>query len=403
MLAFVGVSMVALLGAVALVLDTGLGQRQRRIAQTSADAGAIGGAQEIIRNRQDLADAGALAEAVRNGFDASEVTVFYPPATGLFIGNPAFVEVVIARNVPTLMAHLFNRSSWDVRARAVAGVSTTSFNCIYTLNPTGVSLQLDGSIVANCGVSVNGTLDAKAGSNLDATSISAAIVDARNADIDPPASSGAAASPNPLAAFDTVIANYIAPRVPLAQTCDYATKVVVSADLTLNPGTYCGGISVNTGSHKLTLNPGVYIIAGGGFTVQTSGRVDGAGVTIINTNGPVNNPALYEPFYFGNGSKCNLTSPPSGELFEGMLLIQDPEAGETGTTYVNTFACADDTPLGGTIYLPTQTAFFQGSNNSTQINGSIISYIVEVAPGTALTMNQPVTSNSVIKRISLVE
>jgi hypothetical protein len=150
------------------------------------------------------------------------------------------------------------------------------------------------------------------------------------------------------------------------------------------------------------MTPGVYIIAGGGLRVETSGRIGGTGVTIINTNGPVNNPNTYVPFYFGNGSKCGITAPTSGK-FEGMLLIQDPAAGLTGTSYVNTFACADDTPMGGSIYLPTQTAYFQGSNSFTQINGALIAYQVEVASGTSLTMNMPVTSNSVVKRISLVE
>jgi len=42
MLALVGVTIVALLGSMALVLDVGAGQRQRRVAQTAADAGAVG-------------------------------------------------------------------------------------------------------------------------------------------------------------------------------------------------------------------------------------------------------------------------------------------------------------------------------------------------------------------------
>src|SRR5687768_13225806 len=82
MLAFIGVTLVALLGSIALVLDVGSGHRQRRIAQTAADAGAVGGAAEIIRGRFDLVSAAALEEAVRNGFAAADVTVHYPPATG---------------------------------------------------------------------------------------------------------------------------------------------------------------------------------------------------------------------------------------------------------------------------------------------------------------------------------
>jgi hypothetical protein len=405
MLAFVGVSMVALLGAVALVLDAGLGSRQRRIAQTSADAGALAAAHEIARSRQDLVDTAARAETARNGFISSEVTVHYPPASGLFAGNPNFAEVLIQRNVQTLLGGLFDRSSWDVRARAVAGVSTTSLNCIYSLDPSGVSLQLNSgaSITANCGINANGTLDLDPGADLTASSISTGVANTHpSADISPAPGTGAPASPNPLAHLDTVITNYVTARVPALGTCTQSTQLVVSGDMTIGPGTYCGGIRVSSGSFTLTMTPGTYIMAGGGLRVETSGRIAGTGVTIINTNGPVNNPATYAPFYFGNGSKCNITAPTSGQ-FEGLLLVQDPTAGVSGTTYVNTFACADDTPLGGSIYLPTQTAYFQGSNNFTQINGAVIASNVEVASGTSLVMNMPVNSNSVVKRVSLVE
>jgi len=86
-----------------------------------------------------------------------------------------------------------------------------------------------------------------------------------------------------------------------------------------------------------------------------------------------------------------------------MLLIQDPTAGVTGTTYTNEFGCANDFPMVGTIYLPTQIASFQGSNSDTQINGSLIAYSVNVGSGTTLTLNQPVNSISAVKRVSLVE
>ena len=49
MLVFVAVAGVVLMGFLAMTLDIGAGARQRRIAQTAADAGAIGGGQEILR------------------------------------------------------------------------------------------------------------------------------------------------------------------------------------------------------------------------------------------------------------------------------------------------------------------------------------------------------------------
>src|SRR5687767_10536496 len=49
MLVFIAVAGIVLMGFLAMTLDIGAGSRQRRIAQTAADAGAIGGGQEIYR------------------------------------------------------------------------------------------------------------------------------------------------------------------------------------------------------------------------------------------------------------------------------------------------------------------------------------------------------------------
>src|SRR5688572_28842586 len=104
MLALVGVTIVALLGSMALVIDAGAGQRHRRVAQTAADAGAVGGAAEIYRAHYNLVHAAALEEAVRNGFAAGEVAVNFPPATGPHTGDSAFVEVVITKSIPTFFS-----------------------------------------------------------------------------------------------------------------------------------------------------------------------------------------------------------------------------------------------------------------------------------------------------------
>jgi hypothetical protein len=390
------------------VLDSGLGYRQRRIAQTAADAGALGGAHEIMRERYDLVTGSATEEIVRNGFLATEVvTIVRPPATGNFAGNDQFVEVIIGRNVPTLLAQLFNQPSWNIMARAVAGVSTTSFNCLYTLNPSGITLAISpgAEVTANCGAALNGSLQVDNGADLTATGIAVtgSVIEGNSADISPAAVSGAVAPLNPLAGLDTTIANYVTAQVPPTGNCiPSATQLVVTSDMTIGPGTYCGGIRIATGGTTLTMTSGTYVLAGGGLELATSAVIQGTGVTIINTNGPNNNATEYQPFIFGSGTKCNLQAPTTGQ-FANLLLIQDPTAGVTGTTYTHQFGCANDFPMVGTIYLPTQIASFQGSNSDTQINGSLIAYGVNVGSGTTLTLNQPVNSISAVKRVSLVE
>ena len=173
--------------------------------------------------------------------------------------------------------------------------------------------------------------------------------------------------------------------MPTVGPCTFAAKVVVTGTQTLNPGVYCGGISVTLAANKAILNPGTYIIAGGGLTVTNSAQIQGYGVTIILTNGQGSTPVPYAPYDFGNGCKSDLRAPASG-AFAGILFMQDPAV--TGN-YTNTFACSNDFPLVGTIYLPTQKAYFGGSNSDSQVDGSVVAKTIEVKAGTELKVNQP--------------
>jgi hypothetical protein len=79
---------------------------------------------------------------------------------------------------------------------------------------------------------------------------------------------------------------------------------------------------------------------------------------------------------------------------------QDPAA---PADLVNVFACSSDSPpeLTGTLYFPTQTFFFNGSNTTTQITGSIIAKNVVVSG--KIQVNNETTSNTALQRFSLVE
>src|SRR4051812_41868661 len=83
MLLFIAISMVGLLGLVAIATDIGSGNRQRRIAQTAADAGAIGGGRQIERHLDSASViANVYTSALKNGYPAANVFPYYPPQTG---------------------------------------------------------------------------------------------------------------------------------------------------------------------------------------------------------------------------------------------------------------------------------------------------------------------------------
>jgi len=389
----VAVSLVGLLGFLMLAIDVGSLHRERRISQTASDAGALGGASEIWRDRSDLVVGSAQTEATRNGFTTGGndvVTVSYPPVTGPRTGNSQYVEVVVQRSVPAIFAGIFGVNWTTVSTRSVAGVGAASNNCVFALDPTATkAFTVEGTLAATCGVVVNsnssGAAYVKPGANLEASSIAITGGISGAGDVDPAPRTGAPPAYNPLEQLAV-------PEVP--NTCDY-NNLDVSGTMTLNPGAYCGGITVRLAGNTAILNPGTYFMRGGGLTVENSGWIIGSGVTIVNTSGPV----AFKPFTFGNGCKAELSAPSSGPL-AGILLFQDPDAGSPSD--VNTIACSNNVPFTGTLYFPTQKFYSAGSNSGTSVSGNVIARVIEVKSGTKLTIT-PTTGSTPIKRLSLVE
>src|SRR5690606_17810195 len=114
-------------GMLGLVLDGGRVYLEKRRAQAAADAGAAGAVQEMRRGLRDHAlnirpaavnDTGLMDYTDTN----STITVNNPPASGDSAGNSDFVEVIVAKTVPTTFMRIFGPSLSTVRARAVAGL-----------------------------------------------------------------------------------------------------------------------------------------------------------------------------------------------------------------------------------------------------------------------------------------
>ena len=136
--------------------------RKRRV-QSAADAGAIAGAQELLRGNTSSVTAAAKKDTSLNRYtDGSGdvvVTVNNPPASGARVGNSKFVEVIVSRPRPTWFMRAMGISSANVRARAVAGLADST-GCAYALNRdtsnsnNGIFVNGTTSSAFDCGVSV---------------------------------------------------------------------------------------------------------------------------------------------------------------------------------------------------------------------------------------------------------
>ena len=129
--------------------------------------------------------------------------------------------------------------------------------------------------------------------------------------------------------------------VPTAPTTQFAaTSIAGSSVVTLQPGTYNGGIQISGNAH-VTMAPGIYYLNGGGFSVTGNAVVTGTGVFIYNAAQSANDTITIS----GNAS-VNLSAQTSG-IYKGVVLFQARTA--TAQIYISGNAALVVT---GTLYAP---------------------------------------------------
>jgi hypothetical protein len=134
----VAVLLVALIGMLALVLDGGLLQDDRRGAQAAADAAALAAATELFKNYtlitpttnpplwdpSGAAESAAQNSATTNGFPnnntTSTVDVHIPPTSGPFAGQKGCAEVIVTFYQKRYFSTIWGSTQIPVKARAVA-------------------------------------------------------------------------------------------------------------------------------------------------------------------------------------------------------------------------------------------------------------------------------------------
>jgi len=108
--------------------------------------------------------------------------------------------------------------------------------------------------------------------------------------------------------------------------------------VTLSPGSYYGGITIqsnSTGSPNVTFAPGTYYMGGGGLSVTGQCSLSGTGVTFYNTSDTSCVGVASGPISIGPNSSdsvsCSFSAPTSG-AFQGILFLQDPSIGYSGSS-----------------------------------------------------------------------
>jgi hypothetical protein len=352
----VAVSMIAILGFVALSLDGGMMLDKRRQTQVAADAAALAACDDLYSrwytnstsgldnsisvtigginptSVTGTAKAAAKAAAAANGFadgvGGCVVTVNIPPLSGDHVGQAGHVEVYISISQARGFSKVFGTTAAvPIGSRAVArGKRTSIKQAILVLDPLGSSafnaggngaVSVTGSPIQVNSTSASGMIDnggGSSGSISDTAGFSLGGIPGwtttGGATITGPITSNAPPIPDPLAKLP-------APDTS-TMTVQSTKKINFSSanPLTLNPGIYQGGITVS-GKGDLFLNPGIYVMQGGGFSVTGQGNITGAGVMIYN------DPQSSSDKISFAGSGILTLSPPTSGTYQGITLFQN--------------------------------------------------------------------------------
>ncbi len=260
--------------------------------------------------------------------------------------------------------------------------------CAVSLNANAKgAITLTGSTSikgTNCGVQVNS--NASGAVNVSG---STKITSTKNCFVGTVSKSGSASvSPAPLASCGAQadpFANYAKPAVGACTQTNLS--IAAASKATLNPGVYCGGITVD-GSAQVTLNPGIYIIKNGDLSIAGAGQVKGTGVSFFMTGAGAGLTLA------GSGS-LNITAPTSGTM-AGFAIFLDPS--NTGGTPLGATTLSGSATLTatGVVYLPRQQFNVAGSaHNAATSFFAVVADTFNISGSPTITLTIPTGSSAV--------
>ena len=381
-LALTAILFAVLMGVMALALDVAQFLYAKRQLQTAADAAALAGAIELSYCG-GVADCTAMQNAVQsamseNGYGSLSFGTQCATLSGKGVkvvlnngpcalgaadpnqGNANYVEVTASESKAALFAGVIGFPAVTIAARAEASLDSSP-DCAYILNPNAPdALLLNGNanLSATCGIIVDSDASQAAvfNGNVSVTAtgldVVGGVLNNGNNSLSPSPTTGVSALSNPLANL----------QLPAPGSCTYTNEVVNgNSDVTLNPGTYCGGLILNGGNYTVTFNPGTYAMTGN-MIVNGGASLVGNGVTFSFSSGSLT---------MNGNSHVDLEAPTSG-TYAGMLYLQSST--DSSTVILN-----GDTSSAwqGTFYAPDAQLTLNGGNKSAAYTLMVVNTLVE--------------------------
>jgi hypothetical protein len=349
------------------------------------------------------------ADAARNGFtngsNNTTVAINNPPLYGAHTGaanTNLYVEAIVKRQVPNLFMAILGQNTTWVGARSTAAVGGNGVSgCIYALDPTAskaLSLAGSNTVTFNCSAysesNASNAYYSEGSVTLDLSHTSKVgvvggyqmqqgtyMIDDSNNNSEVPSVVPSPGDP---------LASIVAPTsgTIISTTPTYHDMNSKPPNNTMNPGVYCGGLTIgNTNGTTFTMAAGTYIMAGGGFNVQSLGIVNAtAGVTIYNTSSSgyaCSQTYSFAPVNITGQAQLTLNAPTTGSL-AGIAMFQDRSITSSSTNQING---QSSTVINGALYFKNSPLLWSGSNIST-------GYMILVADTITINGNSGLTVNN---------
>lgn len=337
---------------------------------TMATGGAIDlmNAQSIRSRLQEAVDAGAMTGARKMSNPASETSAVESEARSFALTNAGQMDVQGLQmdaaadrgnstirvsgqaRVPTIFLGLIGISHMPIEVTASARVGRGSGSpvCIHALSMTAdkAYLQSGGS-----------TTDAPSCTTWTNSSSSKAVILSGNSKINA-ARNCVVGGVGQGQSFITAPVEVCAPRAnPFASVeistpaqCTF-TNFKASGTVSLQPGVYCGGLTLS-GGPKVSAAPGIYVIRNGTFTMSGGGSFRGDGVTfVLEGSAQIN---------LSGGGSYWLRAPETGQT-AGFVFFQNPDASPGAKAHMSGSGALY---YEGIIYFPTQNIIVSGGGST---------------------------------------
>lgn len=365
-LPIVAAVVIAMVSGAALSVDLARAYALRQQLQLTADAAALAAAVNLPDMAAARTAAYRYAERNMPGYadvitdDGIEFGRWNPDSREIE-GDERVPSAVLVKTsltaakgnaIETFFAGLLSQGELDVAASAVAGKRSPM--CILALEPEqrdALGMDFVAKIEAlNCTVQVNSrhrfAFRMLAGSQFTANGlcVTGGAYTGFLIKLSPEPTLGCPPQLDPLADI----------AAPDVTGCDYHNMSLLNHTGKLQPGIYCGGLTIR-GRSNVELAEGLYVIKDGSLAIGDTSSVSGDAITFFLTGEAAR-------IHFEDKSELTLTAPTAGEL-AGILAFQDRSFG--GDHIWDSDA---PTTLHGTIYLPEGRLISQSSNAITPVN-----------------------------------